>query len=453
MLRSQVRDIAWPAIPNADGARMLALQFQFTQSERWPPAEVEAQQFRQIEALVAFCHHHIPFWRDRLRRAGIRPGQRLNRRLWSQLPVLTRRQAQEAGDALRATDLPPGHGAILNGATSGSTGMPLRFARSEIAQFFWLAANLRPALWHNVAFAGATAVIKQMAVGEDIPTSALGNQDWGAGFEAFATGPVMAIDSRRPPQDQVDWLAGCGAAHLITRPSNAARLALHCQATSQRPPALRRIFALGEMVTPGLRALCRDVLGVEMIDIYSAEEGGVMALQCPAHDHLHVLAEVIRLEVLDERDRPCAPGQVGRVVVTPLHNFAMPLLRYEIGDHAEPGPPCSCGRTLPVLTRVIGRAGNRIVLPNGESRMAHWGGERFHQVAGIIQYQVAQLAPDLIEYRLVVRNPLTAADEAFLTGMLHRSIGHPIPVRFAYVDDIPRAASGKHQEFVSEIPP
>jgi phenylacetate-CoA ligase len=53
-------------------------------------------------------------------------------------------------------------------------------------------------------------------------------------------------------------------------------------------------------------------------------------------------------------------------VVTPLHNFAMPLIRYAIGDYAEAGPPCACGRGLPVLARILGRARNLLTLPHGE---------------------------------------------------------------------------------------
>jgi phenylacetate-CoA ligase len=59
--------------------------------------------------------------------------------------------------------------------------------------------------------------------------------------------------------------------------------------------------------------------------------------------------------VLDQRGNPRGPGEVGRVVVTPLNNFAMPLIRYELGDTAEVGAPCACGRGLPVLTRILDR--------------------------------------------------------------------------------------------------
>ena len=61
---------------------------------------------------------------------------------------------------------------------------------------------------------------------------------------------------------------------------------------------------------------------------------GIIALQCPSGGLYHLQSESVHVEILDEAGRPCAPGEIGRVIVSPLHNFAMPLLRYESGDYA-----------------------------------------------------------------------------------------------------------------------
>ena len=127
-----------------------------------------------------------------------------------------------------------------------------------------------------------------------------------------------------------------------------------------RLPGLREVRTLGEASTPDLRALCREAWGVPLVDVYSAEEVGYIALQCPEHEHYHVQAESVLVEILDERGAPAPPGETGRVVVTDLHNFAMPLVRYEIGDYAEVGEPCACGRGLPVLRRIVGRVRNML---------------------------------------------------------------------------------------------
>ena len=80
--------------------------------------------------------------------------------------------------------------------------------------------------------------------------------------------------------------------------------------------------------------------------MYSSQEVGYIALQCPENESYHIQAENVLVEILDDDGLPCEPGEVGRVVVTALHNLATPLLRYDIGDYAEVGSPCSCGRRV-----------------------------------------------------------------------------------------------------------
>ena len=112
--------------------------------------------------------------------------------------------------------------------------------------------------------------------------------------------------------------------------------------------------------------------------------------------------------MLDDSGRPCAAGVTGNVVLTPLHNFAMPLLRYEIGDLATVGAgPCDCGRTLPVLEDIPGRANDLMMLPSGELRPPYYGYQAVMEVRAILQHQFVQTAPDHACFRLVVARPLT----------------------------------------------
>src|SRR3546814_5152572 len=85
--------------------------------------------------------------------------------------------------------------------------------------------------------------------------------------------------------------------------------------------------------------LAREVWGLKIVDMYSTQEIGYLAFQCPQHDHYHVQAEAALVEVLNEAGESCRPGEIGQVVTTPLLNFAMPMIRYAVGDLAEVGPP------------------------------------------------------------------------------------------------------------------
>jgi phenylacetate-CoA ligase len=190
---------------------------------------------------------------------------------------------------------------------------------------------------------------------------------------------------------------------------------------------------------------------VPIADLYSTEEAGLIALQCPLHTHYHVQSEAVLVEILDEQGAPCGAGQIGRVVVTPLHNLPMPLMRYVIGDYAEVGPPCDCGRTLPVLTRILGRDRNRLVMPNSERTYAAVS-PRIGEVAAIIQHKMLHTRIDKLELRVVMRRQLTDDKISFLRDVIQRNLDHPFPLEIVYVDSIPRTESRKFEDFRCELP-
>jgi phenylacetate-CoA ligase len=186
--------------------------------------------------------------------------------------------------------------------------------------------------------------------------------------------------------------------------------------------------------------------------MYTCEELGYLALQCPDFEHHHVTAESVFLEVLDEKGRPVPAGGTGRVVATAMHNFAMPLVRYALGDEAEPGEPCACGRGLPVLRRIIGRQRNRVALPGGRR-----GWPKYGEAAGIglttpvVQFKVVQHALDDVEFVAVTHRPPTRAEEAEIVPAVQKMLGHPFPVRFTYVEQMPRGGRGKYEPFENRM--
>lgn len=451
--RSAAHDIVWPAVTEGPTAKLLALQYQLRQSERWSPEALRAHQFMQLRQLVAHAARTMPFWRQRLRDADIDPGAPLTPEIWSRIPVLTRPEAQDAGARLHCLSIPPAHGERMTTATSGSTGRPLAVVKTDLHRLMWQSFLLRDVLWNKLDFRAKNASIRTLRNAVLRPGEGLRAPGWGQPFDTvFATGPSVAFEIRRPVAEQAAWLLREDPAYLLTFASNLPLLAQHFRDRAQRPRRLRILFSFAEIVTQDMRALCQDVFGVPIVDCYSSEETGYMALQCPDYPPaLHVMAEGVYLEVLDAAGRPCAPGEVGRVVVTPLHNFAMPLLRYEIGDFAECGAPCACGRGLPVINRVIGRFRDAVRMPDGSARAAFFGSKSFYKVAAIRQYQVAQTALDTIEIRVVARRELTESEVSFVTAKAREDLDPRFTIRIVYVDHIPRTPSGKSEEFRCEI--
>ena len=444
-LRSSVEGVAWPALPDAPGATMLAMQFQLEQTQWWPAAELERSQLRQLGNLLRHAYDTVPFWCARLRAAGYDPQQQLTREWFATLPLLTRDDVQREGEALLCRNVPPQHGRVVQGETSGSTGKPITFYGTELTQFFWRAFTLRDHLWHRRDFSGKLAGIRTKVEDREHAT-------WGPAVDvAFASGLSVTLNIRADVDAQLAWLQRQDPNYLITHPSNLRALARRALARAVKLPRLRQARTFGETLGADVRALCRQAWGVAIVDIYSAEEVGYMALQCPEYEHYHVQAEGVLLEVLDARGAPCALGAVGRMVVTPLHNFAMPLIRYEIGDYAEVGAPCVCGRGLPVLARVMGRARNMVRLPDGREHWPSFPAELWTEIAPVEQFRLVQREPCVIEAQFVAARSLSAAEEAKLMAALRASLGYPFDIRLARVATIERGSNLKFEDFVSEL--
>ncbi len=444
--------IAWPALPGPEVALLTGMLQQLDESQWWSPEDLRRQQLRQADALLAHAYRTVPFHRDRLAQAGFVPGRGLSEEVWSRIPVLTRADLQEAGDKLFSPEIPERHGKTYDISSSGSTGRPVKAKGTRLVQFVWDAMTLREHLWQRRDFSGTLAAIRSLPNGAaDYPRGA-GSRFWGRSTKGvFETGPAVMLHIGSKIEDQAEWLQRQDPDYLLTYPSALRELLIYCQRKSLRLPKLRQVRTLSELLNPEIRDLCREVWGLEIADLYSTQECGYLAFQCPEAGSYHVQSETVLLEVLDDSGNPCPPGTVGNVVVTPLHNFAMPMLRYAVGDLAEVGEPCACGRGLPVLKRILGRVRNVLVYPDGRKAWALLGDMYYTEIPQIRQFQIVQRTVQDIEIKIVAERSLTTAEEEKVRGWFLKRSGHPFNVALTYHDEIPRGPSGKFEDFRSEV--
>lgn len=451
-LPSAHSSIAWPALPGPDAAMMVAVLQQFDQSQWWTAEAHFAQQLRQAGALLHHAYRQLPYYRDRLAQAGFVPGKALTPAVWARIPLLTRAGLQEAGPALYSPEIPERHGRSYEISSSGSTGRPVKAKGTRMVQFFWDALTLREHLWHRRDFAGHLAAIRSFPNGVAEYPDGTTSTVWGRSMKGvFETGLSSMLSIATRIDEQAEWLQRVQPDYLLTYPSALRELLIHCRDRGITLPKLREVRTLSELLAPDTRKLCREVWGLKIADMYSTQENGYLAFQCPEHEHYHVQAETALVEVLNAADEPCGPGEVGRVVVTSLHNFAMPMIRYVVGDLAEVGAPCPCGRGLPVLNRILGRVRNMLVYPDGRKAWALMGDMYYSEIPEIRQFQIVQHSLDDIEIKLVAERPLTPEEEQRVCGWFHQRSGHAFPVRVTYHQEIPRGPSGKFEDFRSEV--
>ena len=124
---------------------------------------------------------------------------------------------------------------------------------------------------------------------------------------------------------------------------------------------------------------------------------------------------------MNEAGQACAPGEVGQVIVTPLHNFAMPLLSYASGDLAEVGE-CACGQGLPTLRRIIGRTRSVLSLPNGEQVFPELQ-DLLIDLPMVRQFQIRRRERESLDVKLVVARALTENEAALFVNRRGTRLG------------------------------
>lgn len=452
-MKSAISHIVWPAVPAGLGARLVAMQHQFDATQWLAPEELERRQMAALGRLLGFARSTVPYYRDEPAYAGAGPsnGAALDAEAWRRLPVLRRDEIQDAGERLHSAEIPPSHRPTAAMMTSGSTGRPLTVLTTNITNGFWLATTLREHLWQGRDSSCRAAVIRPDPA-RKVPPGGSVQDSWGLPFsEIYRCGPLGLMSLQTDVNDQAEWLVSQNPEYLLTLPSNLFALAAHFEANGMKLPNLRQVSSMGEILGLEVRDACRDVFGVEIADMYSSQELGYISLQCPEQQVQHVQSELVYLEVLDEAGDPCRPGETGRVVVTPLHNYAMPLMRYEVGDYAEVGEPCPCGRGLPVLTRVMGRRRNMLTLPTGETLWPTFG-EAWKGIDAIRQIQLVQTSADVINARIVGPRALTPEEAQTFSTKLVECLGYPFAVTFEHLDRIDRSRHHKFEDFVSLTP-
>jgi phenylacetate-CoA ligase len=454
-LQSRLPGVVWPAVPGQQGLLLAALLTQLEQSQWLPAAAIEEAQARQLRVLVEHAQRHSRFHAQRL--GGFRPTQVQDlRECLSAIPLMRRSDLQSRRAEIDCAWLPPEHGELSLAQSTGSTGEPVAVRRSGLNGLIWMAMTLREHLWQRRDFSQSLAVIRAQLAEEDKARRGVAWADWGPPVNhLFTSGPSHGMNLQTDIPRQAEWLRQIMPAYLLTYPNNLSALLDLAEADPDRLAGLGRlkqVRTIGETLHDSLRERCRQVLGVGIADVYSTQEVGVIAIECPQGGGYHVMSEGLVFELLRDDDQPCAAGETGRVVVTDLHNFATPLIRYDLGDLAVADGPCACGRGLPKIRRILGRQRNLLRLPDGRRFWPLVGAFGYREIAPVRQYQIIQRSLERVTLRLAAERPLTVAEESGLTEKLLEFLGHRFAVNFEYfTPNISRGPGGKFEDFICEI--
>lgn len=200
------------------------------------------------------------------------------------------------------------------------------------------------------------------------------------------------------------------------------------------------------MLSPDRRDLIEERFGCTVYSTYQAVEMSRIGFECERRQGFHLNMDLCALRVVDEVGNDVAAGLDGEIIVSNLHNRAMVLLNYRLGDWgALSVESCPCGRSLPLLARLEGRRTEAIVLGDGRVLTALIVGSLFKQEnVAALKVQIVHPAPGVVRWRIV---PFAGADQdAWQISLLARGkevLGESTRVEVEFVADIPPTPAGK----------
>lgn len=217
-------------------------------------------------------------------------------------------------------------------------------------------------------------------------------------------------------------------------------LAQYLERSGHEPPSIKVLKPMGALMTAPIKDYVEQVFGSEVREDYGSSDMGPMAFDCRERSGMHLFEDLCYFEVVRD-GRPVEDGQLGTLLVTELHNRAMPLIRYRIGDVVRMDrSPCACGRTTPRLF-TEGRLENTLVRPDGQVLTDAAIGNYLYQQPQVSDYQLLERSNGRLELRVVPRGADFSSDS--LAQATQHFLDIPRPITLRRVRTIAPEGSGK----------
>jgi len=214
---------------------------------------------------------------------------------------------------------------------------------------------------------------------------------------------------------------------------------------------LKAVICTAEKMYPHHRELFNEMFECPVVDEYGSSENGIISFQCK-EGNMHMMSDHMCIEFLDENDQPVKPGEMGRIVITDLSSYAMPMIRYDIGDMGKPSnKQCSCGVKLPLMEIVEGRKEDFIRTKDGKLVHAAYLCYTLKDDS-VHEFKMYQKNIDNFLVQIVKSSAFDEKSEETLKDKLCTALGNDNNFDFEYLERIPRDKSGKLRYFVSELP-
>ena len=399
-----------------------------------------AHQNKCLRNVVKRAYDSVPFYRQKFDAVGVKPEQIKTIEDLSKLPLVSKSEIRQRSNDVISTDYSMDSLRVLS--TSGSTGEPLRVFISKQEDGFRKAKHLRANLSCGHKFFN-----RWLTVTSPSHFSEVGGIQKRLHFYSPKFVSVFWDVDR-----QISAIGGFKPQVLDGYSSSLAMLAREVRKKGVSGINPRIIFGGAELVDPVSRKIIEEVFKAPFYDQYATIEFERMAWQCPERSGYHIDADSLIMEFLDAEGDEVSVGESGEIVCTSLFNYAMPLIRYKVGDFGVPcDDECPCGRVLPLLSRIEGRSDSLLLLPDGRTlspRTITVAMGSFHLNKYIEQFRVVQERKDRIEIDLKIEDSFVDKPRIERDLVAHFKTmlgieGDSVAFNVVFVDNIPLNKNGK----------
>lgn len=407
--------------------------------------ELEHIEWQKLKKLLDHAYANVPFYRQRFQQVGLTPADIQTKKDFCRIPLLSKDDIRAHEDELIAQNYAEG---MKRDTTSGSTGIPIGVYHDHNYVPMENAAFTRLRRWFGVEPGDKAAWIWGRR--DDLPAdtwsarliTALKRERWLNAFRV--SDEEMQSFAEMLVEWQPDYLVGYATSvYLFARHVSSHHIAeIH----------LKAVETTAGTLWPHERQMIEETFDCQVFDRYGSHETGHIAAECE-YGRMHIACDVCCVQILTG-GKPVSEGEVGEIVVTPLYNYGMPLIRYRIGDVGSwDTQACPCGRGLPALHEIVGRTNSIITLPSGKYLYGGIFLTILEDVLEIQQFRVHQPTKNKLEILLEKGDGFRQETIDLVHERTIKLLGdEPINVSILATNEIPPTVSGKYLVTTSDVP-
>jgi phenylacetate-CoA ligase len=412
-------------------------------SQKWDRERIDAYQDAQLIKIVRHAANRVPYYRNLFKEVGFDPDTFGGRQDMYKIPLLTKEDLRTHKDEFISEDAEK-YGVHWD-STSGSTGTPLHFVVDNSTKAHKLACVLRSYQWAGYLPGKKTFSIQSYT---------FNNAE--SFFKNYKFVNLWRFDAKKLTKhtglELIKQINQIGPKVFIGYPFSIFMLTQFADREGIPIEPIESIVAAGETLSQRRRELLEAAYGCKVFDFYSHHENVVIITECK-HGSKHLCEDFAYNEIVDEAGKDASEKGMGEIVGTGFYNYAMPLIRYRIGDTVmidHENQDCGCGRKFKIINQIIGRQNDFIETPDGR----YIGNVLEHAVddaQGIMLSQCVQEAVDRMYVNMIIDNTFSEGSTVAFENGLRKRIGDDIRIEFKVVSELERNKSGKTPFIISRI--